>query len=101
MLTDDKTSKTYTIKFADLDYAKITCLVNVYSGTTLSQSAYANEITLETKPTFEKAPLTTGTSKDVYKRQVFDGMLMELDDLIEKHSTEYKKYLSLIHILCG
>ena len=62
LLTDDKTSKTYTIKFADLDYAKITCLVNVYSGTTLSQSAYANEITLETKPTFEKAPLTTGTS---------------------------------------
>ncbi|UKI36604.1 MAG: extracellular solute-binding protein [Clostridiales bacterium] len=24
---------------------------------------------------------------------VFDGMLMELDDLIEKHSTEYKKYI--------
>ncbi len=46
----------YTVKFADLDYAKINCLAEVYSGETLSHSAYTNEITLETKPTFASAP---------------------------------------------
>ena len=45
-------TNTYTIKFADLDYAKIYCLVKAYSDETLSHSLSTNEITLETKPTF-------------------------------------------------
>lgn len=32
-------------------------------------------------------------SNAYFQGLVFDGMLMELDDLIEKHSTEYKKYI--------
>lgn len=32
-------------------------------------------------------------SNAYFQGLVFDGMLMELDDLIENHSTEYKKYI--------
>ena len=42
----------YTVKFADLDYAKIVCDVKVYVGSDVSHSAYTNEIDLETKPIF-------------------------------------------------
>lgn len=55
-LLETNETGTYTVKFADLDYAKINCLAEVYSGETLSHSAYTNEITLETKPTFASAP---------------------------------------------
>lgn len=45
-------TNTYTVKFADLDYAKIVCDVKVYVGSDVSHSAYTNEIDLETKPIF-------------------------------------------------
>ena len=55
-LLETNETGTYTVKFADLDYAKINCFAEVYSGETLSHSAYTNEITLETKPTFASVP---------------------------------------------